>query len=169
MDRSVSQPFPIYMWLSKGDCLGKWSVLVNNGAQKDVSAPSGPGLCAFVHLSGSILRETPFIYRKRSFYQDRLGTNIGKTQKQTAFSTFPMFCPEPVLANGMVFVFMKTWRGFKANKELSVLFSLSVRTSRLRSQSLALPMHLRKTRLCFLKCLSYVCPEPVLVKSSFYM
>jgi hypothetical protein len=112
------------MWLSRGGCLGKWSVLVNNGAQKDVSAPSGPGLCAFVHLSGSILRKTPFIYRKRSFYQDRLGTNIGKTQKQTAFSTFPMFCPEPVLANGMVFVFMKTWRGFKANKELSVLFSL---------------------------------------------
>jgi hypothetical protein len=28
----------------------------------------------------------PFIYKKRSFYQDRLGTNIGKTQKRVAFS-----------------------------------------------------------------------------------
>jgi hypothetical protein len=144
MDRSVSQPFPIYMWLSKGDCLGKWSVLVNNGAQKDVSAPSGPGLCAFVHLSGSILRKTPlfsqlFLRSSRACY--------GK------------------------------WYGFRVHENLAWFQSeqgakrsvLSLRTSRLRSQSLALPMHLRKTRLCFLKCLSYVCPEPVLVKSSFYM
>jgi hypothetical protein len=27
----------------------------------------------------------PFIYKKRTFYQDRLGTNIGKTQKRVAF------------------------------------------------------------------------------------
>ena len=28
----------------------------------------------------------PFYVYKRSFYQDRLGTNIGKPQKQTVFS-----------------------------------------------------------------------------------
>jgi hypothetical protein len=26
-----------------------------------------------------------FLYKKRSFYQDRLGTNIGKTQKECRF------------------------------------------------------------------------------------
>ena len=29
----------------------------------------------------------PFIFKKRSFCQDRLGTNIGKTQKKTVFRT----------------------------------------------------------------------------------
>jgi hypothetical protein len=41
-------------------------------------------------ISRVLVRNTPlfeqFIYIKRSFYQDRLGTNIGKTPKSTFFS-----------------------------------------------------------------------------------
>jgi hypothetical protein len=34
----------------------------------------------------------PFIYQKRTFYQDRLGTNIGKTQKRDRFSSGDIDC-----------------------------------------------------------------------------
>jgi hypothetical protein len=41
-------------------------------------------------MHDNVVRENgifePFIYKKRTFCQDRLGTNIGRTQKRCLFS-----------------------------------------------------------------------------------
>ena len=72
----------------------------------------------------------PFIYKNRSFYQDRLGTNIGKAlkkrwsfslrntaasargctfrRKRISFLNFSCVCPEHVVVNRSVFC-IKSW------------------------------------------------------------
>eukprot|EP01046_Picozoa_sp_COSAG06_P041559 COSAG06_NODE_5174_length_3662_cov_2.173730_3_plen_273_part_00 len=52
-------------------------------------ASSAPAPCGTKRVFFS-----PFIFKKAHFYQDRLGTNIGKTQKKSLFQPpFPMFVP----------------------------------------------------------------------------
>jgi hypothetical protein len=99
---------------------------------------------------------------KRSFCQDRLGTNTGKVEKREAFSA-GLGDWMPVQGTSIAY----TGPGFERMSYLAFanITELLGKPAELTTKYRAKAAAVRKT--ASFECFPYVCPEPVLAKCSF--